>query len=503
MHRHEVVVLGAGPAGCAAATLLARRGHEVALIHPATTPAGALAESIPPSARRILGELGLLEAVEAAGFQPNRGNTVWWAGRGGRTERFGDDEAGFQVDRAGLEEVLVRQAESIGVRVHHDTTARRASSGGEGARADEAVIACEGPDGAVRLEAPWMIDATGRHGLLARETRRSDRATTTLALVRRFRSSRAEEPATAGHTLVESYEDGWGWSVPLAGGVRCFTAMVDQRHAELHGTDVGRMLEGELAKTTHLRGVLEGAQPLGEAWACPSSLYTSDRFARPGLLLAGDAASFIDPLSSYGVKKALSSGWLAGVAVHTALAEETMTAAALDFFDAREREVYRAYRAISASFFEDAANAYGDGYWTERAAAARAAGGHAPAVEDPDRVLPRPVPEGEVRAAFERIRARERLDAVTGRTLRRFPRAAVEGQRIVLEDHVASDAYPEGMRWVRGVDLRRLIEIAPRHDDVPDGWVAYNAAASPVTLPDYLTALSTAFAAGLLMHREG
>jgi hypothetical protein len=57
------------------------------------------------------------------------------------------------------------------------------------------------------------------------------------------------------------------------------------------------------------------------------------------------------------------------------------------------------------------------------------------------------------------------------------------------------------MRWVRGVDLGRLVEIAPRHPDVPAGWSAYNAAAPPVTLPDYLTALSTAFAAGLLAHR--
>jgi hypothetical protein len=50
------------------------------------------------------------------------------------------------------------------------------------------------------------------------------------------------------------------------------------------------------------------------------------------------------------------------------------------------------------------------------------------------------------------------------------------------------------------VDLIRLVDIAPHHRHVPDGWIAYNAGAPAVTLPDYLTALATAFAAGLLEH---
>ena len=64
----DVLVLGGGPAGTAAATLLAQRSHRVALVRPTNTPAGALAESIPPSARRLLSELGVLKATDAAGF---------------------------------------------------------------------------------------------------------------------------------------------------------------------------------------------------------------------------------------------------------------------------------------------------------------------------------------------------------------------------------------------------------------------------------------------------
>jgi hypothetical protein len=73
---------------------------------------------------------------------------------------------------------------------------------------------------------------------------------------------------------------------------------------------------------------------------------------------------------------------------------------------------------------------------------------------------------------------------------------------VKLQNHLATEAYPRGVRFVRGVDLEKLVEIAPRHGDVPDGWAAYNGVAPPVTLPDYLTALATAFAAGVLEHDE-
>jgi hypothetical protein len=286
--------------------------------------------------------------------------------------------------------------------------------------------------------------------------------------------------------------------------------MIDQRHAELGGADVDAMLAAELAKTRQLGALVEEAVPEGAAWACPASLYCASQYARPGLALAGDAGSFIDPLSSYGVKKALASGWLAAVLTHTALIDPSMTDVAVSFFDAREREVYRGYRRRSAEFFEEAAEAYEHPYWQTRAEAAREAGG-AESVggrgddPDPDRLEAldgSPVSEQAVRAAFDQIRSRESLSAATGSTVRTIQRPAIASHRIVLEQHLATDRYPEGIRYARSVDLRRLSELALEHDQVPDLWSAYNGVAAPVPLPDFLTALATAFAAGLLEHRE-
>lgn len=500
---HDVAVLGGGPAGCAAAILLAKRGHDVVLVRPSAPPAGALAQSIPPSADKLLSELGLSAALERAGVHRNGGHTVWWAEAPSRVEAFEGGRAGFHVDRMGLEHVMTSTAQATGVRVL-DMPARAVEEVRDEA-AGSWVVRCRDDEGPSRsLRATWVLDATGRTGLLARrEGRIPDRATTTLALVRRWSRAGGFADVDPTHTLVQSYEDGWAWSVPLDPSVRCFTAMVDPRHTDLSGMNLDASLDAELEKAGHVAAARVGATPLGPAWACPASLYAATRFGRPGLLLVGDAGSFIDPLSSFGVKKALSSGWLAAVVAHTALIDPVMTDTAVRFFDERERNVYRQYRARSASFFEACVHAYGHEYWTSRASAAkaaRAASGGTADWQDADVPHERGVPEAEARRALERIQQRATLDASPGSTLREVERPTVRGHRVVLATHLASDRVPDGLRYVRNVDLEHLVEVAPLHAHVPDGWAAYNGTAPPVSLPDYLAALATAFAAGLLEH---
>jgi hypothetical protein len=128
--------------------------------------------------------LGIGEAVELAGFHPNGGNIVWWAGRTPHAETFTDGRLGFHTDRVRLEDVLVAAAREAGTTVYDGSSARDAEECVDGWR-----IYCVASSGTpFELRAPWTLDATGRRGVIARrEGRETDRTTTTTALVRVWR----------------------------------------------------------------------------------------------------------------------------------------------------------------------------------------------------------------------------------------------------------------------------------------------------------------------------
>src|ERR671922_2236058 len=96
MSTFDVAIVGAGPAGAAAARLLAAWGHSVAVVGGRTKDLRHnLAESIPPSCRKLFAAIGVLDAIEREGFYRSTGNTVWWESDEPRRERFADDVTGY------------------------------------------------------------------------------------------------------------------------------------------------------------------------------------------------------------------------------------------------------------------------------------------------------------------------------------------------------------------------------------------------------------------------
>ncbi len=450
--------------------------------------------------------MGALDVLDAAGFVPNEGNTVWWAGMPRREERFGEPERGFHAERAALETAFHGVAREAGARLVTDGPVVETAVEPEGWRVATS---------AARYRGRWVLDASGRAGVLARRGLRTrERGIATLALVGRWTADRGHAPPDPGCTLIESYRDGWAWSVPTSPRTRCVTAMVDPRRTDLarkRGLD--GMWRAELAKAARLGRRLEGGRLDGPVRACPASLYGATSHGRPGLLLVGDAGSFIDPLSSYGVKKALASAWLAAIVTHTALEDDAMAGPACELYDDREREVYRTYRALSVPFLEQAAAANDHPFWDARLDAARAAGGglREPAAAAGASGMPEPgerslaedkaeafLGSTEVRAAYETIRALPSVHLRPAAGLEIVSAPAVAGNRIALEPHLVSERLPGGARYVRNVDLRQLVEVAPALDQVPDIYEAYNRRADPAPLPDFLAALALTVGAGFL-----
>src|SRR4029077_7563734 len=108
----DVAVLGAGPAGAAAARLLAMWGHSVVVLNrlPRHPP---LAESLPPSCGKLFDEMGARSLVDSAGFVRATGNTVYWADRERRVEMFDAGHRGYQVSRDAFDALLLDAARAV------------------------------------------------------------------------------------------------------------------------------------------------------------------------------------------------------------------------------------------------------------------------------------------------------------------------------------------------------------------------------------------------------
>ena len=486
----DILIIGAGPAGAAAACALVSWGHRVVLVDRPGGDSGRLAESIPPSARKLLTILGLAEAVDRAGFVPWRGNTVWWAGSGPRVESFAAGEAGYQVIRRDFDRCLRDAASAAGAvvltgairEVHVDPEVR-------------AAVDVHGA--AVDVTARFVLDASGRAGVLARRGWRvADPSHHTVALAGVWQSAGGWPGVDNTHTLVASYADGWAWSVPVAPSIRHITVMVDPERTGLaRGASSRDVYLGELEKVTPLGALVSGAELVEGPWGADASLYSARQYAGSGWLLLGDAGTAIDPLSSFGVKKALASAWLGAVAVHTALINPAMSADAFAFFDRRERTMYTAARRQAADYAASAAADTAHAYWLVRAGVSN---GAAEDEGEPDAALLRRDPA--VLAAFDDLKRRASIRLRLDDDARIAPAAAVRGHEIIHDDHLFGPAIPDGLRFLRGVDLVHLVREAGRHDDAGALYAACAAARPAMTLPDFFGALSWLVAIGVLRH---
>jgi flavin-dependent dehydrogenase len=373
----DAVVVGGGPAGAIAALVLARAGRRV-LLADRSGRGPRIGEALPPAARPLLRDLGLLPRVMADGHLTCFGNASAWGSGDLRSHDFIFDlhGAGLHLDRARFDASLREAAAAAGAkviagaRVHVRRGSRAASPIAEGSD-HEVRLRIDGPDEAVGCR--WIVDASGRAATAAISwgaTRHT--ADRLVAVYARLAPGR---PDRDSRTLIEACADGWWYSALLPSRERIVAFFSDSDLVERRAllSPDGRGLLDGIARTRHLCDVLtaSGYVMTGPPRGADASSSRLDQVVGRDWIAAGDAALAFDPLSSQGLFNALYTGMQAGRTLDAALAGDDR---ALDAFAARIEEIHRHYRHNLAAAYALETRWPDHPFWRRRLRGASASG---------------------------------------------------------------------------------------------------------------------------------
>jgi flavin-dependent dehydrogenase len=282
----DVIVVGGGPAGSCAALRCAQMGLKAVLIEREGFPRNRPGESLHPGFEKVLDEIGLLAKVADSGFLRFDGN---WVTRAGVTtfEPFPKSAIGLQASRPEFDALLLECARSAGVEILQP--GRALSPLLDGRR----VIGAETTAG--RMEAAFVIDAAGRGNWLTHHLN-LEVQTRSPQWIARYGYLEGECPIRDDNPAFFIDDEGWTWTVRVRPGLYNWARL------NIYGSPIDDNFVPE-----ELRG-LRMVSP-------PQSADVTWRFvprcAGEGYFLCGDAAAVLDPTSSHGVVKAISSGILA------------------------------------------------------------------------------------------------------------------------------------------------------------------------------------------------
>jgi flavin-dependent dehydrogenase len=319
----HVVVIGGGPAGSTASTLLAKHGYRVELFERERFPRFHIGESLIPQTYWVLKRLDMLPKMKASRFVKKY--SVQFINQHGKlSEPFyfidhnpHESSQTWQVVRDELDTMLLDNAAEHGVQVHQGSRVLEVIF--EGSRAVGVRVQDESGERTVRADV--VVDASGQSSMIMDRLglREWDPVLKKAALWTYWKGAKRDTGKDEGATLViqTKGKNGWFWYIPQHDDVVSVgvVAAYDHLFKDRGEKDLERIYFEEVERCPGVQPRIAGATRCDVFRAAKEYSYRATKAAGDGWVLVGDAFGFLDPLYSSGVLMALTSGAMAADAV--------------------------------------------------------------------------------------------------------------------------------------------------------------------------------------------
>jgi len=366
----DVIVVGGGPSGSTLATLVALRGHRVVLLEKEKFPRWQIGESLlPATVHGVCRLTGVTDELAKAGFTKKRGGTqLWGANPEPWTFAFsvssrwtGETSFAYQVERSKFDQILLDHARTKGVDVREQHTVTDVIDDDARVRG---VCYTDANGNAGTLRARYVVDASGNTSRIYRRagaSRQYSEFFRNVALFGYFQGGKRLPEPNSGNVFSCAFDSGWFWYIPLRPDLTSVGAVVRAELADKIQGDPEKALKNLIAECPTISDYLDGVPRItegqyGKLRVRKDYSYANTSFWRPGMVLVGDAACFVDPVFSSGVHLATYGALLAARSINSALDEGIDEAAAFGEFERRYRREFGVYYEFLTAFYDLNAN---------------------------------------------------------------------------------------------------------------------------------------------------
>ncbi len=362
----DVVVVGGGPAGSTVASLVAMQGHRVVVLEKEQFPRHQIGESLLPSTvHGVCRLIGVSDELEKAGFTVKRGGTFKW-GSNPKPWTFSftmsptmgtKTSYAYQVERSKFDKILLDHSRRLGAEVRENHTVTSVVGDDERVRAVSYVDAA-GNRG--QINANYIVDASGHQSRIYKQaggSRNYSDFFRGLALYGYFEGGKRLPPPNSGNILCAAFDSGWFWYIPLSETLTSVGVVVRQELTARVQGDPEKALHSLIAECPLISEYLDGARRVtegdyGRLRVRRDYSYHNTRLWRPGMILVGDAACFVDPVFSSGVHLATYSALLAARSINSVLSQTVDEQTAFREFEQRYRREYRVFYEYLTCFYD-------------------------------------------------------------------------------------------------------------------------------------------------------